>query len=127
MKERQIILNNEYLKIELESGILIGTFKSESVDIDIAHTITNFRLEIQSGRNYPIISNIKAIKNISKEARDFMASEEGCEGVIAAALLIDSSIGQIIGNFFIKINKPLRPTKIFTDESSAQKWLAKFL
>ena len=55
-----------------------------------------------------------------------MASEEGCEGVVAAAILIDSSIGSMIGNFFIRISKPLRPTKIFTDEVLAMKWLQQF-
>lgn len=55
-----------------------------------------------------------------------MASEAGCEGVIVAALIIDSPIGRVLGNFFISISRPLRPTKIFTDEIKAIKWLKKF-
>lgn len=54
-----------------------------------------------------------------------MASEAGCRGVIAAAVLIDSPLGSMIGNFFISISRPLRPTKIFTDEVEAKKWLNK--
>ncbi len=56
-----------------------------------------------------------------------MASEEGCEGVVVAAVLLDSAIGSIIINFFIRVSKPLRPTKIFTNEEEAKKWLSQFV
>jgi len=124
---KETLLNNDCLKIELEDFILIGTFKSEFVDLNIAHEATNYRLEIQKDKAYPLLSNIKAVKNSSKSARDFLASEEGCKGVIAAAVLIDSPISSMIGNFFIRVSKPLRPTKIFTDEAEAKKWLAQFV
>jgi hypothetical protein len=124
---KKIFSENEYAKFEIKEGILIGAFKSAFVDLDTAFKITEKRLELQNGKNYPILSNIKLIKSSTKSARDFMASEDGCKGVIAAAIIIDSPIGRIIGNFFIKISKPLRPTKIFTNENEAKKWLTKYL
>jgi hypothetical protein len=125
MRER--LLDNNYLTVDLENKVLIGTIKIESVDLTIAQKITDFRLNIQNGKSYPLLSNIKAIKNSTKAARDYMASEEGCKGVIAAAVLIDSPIGSMIGNFFISISRPIRPTKVFTDESEAIKWLSKYV
>jgi hypothetical protein len=124
---KETLLDNDCLKIELENFILIGTFKSEFVDINIAHEITNYRLEIQKQKSYLLLSNIKAVKSSTKSARDFMASEEGCNGVIAAAVLINSPISNIIGNFFIRVSKPLRPTKLFTNEEDAKKWLSQFV
>lgn len=118
---------NEHAKFVIEEGILIGSFKCKLVDLDLAEKITADRVELQNGISYPILSNIKFVKNSTKEARDFLASEKGCEGVIAAAILIDSPIGNMIGNFFIFISKPLRPTKIFTKEAEAKKWLTQYV
>lgn len=111
----------------IEEGYVIGTFQSNFIDLSIAQKITEYRLKIQKGKEYPLLSNIKTVKNSTKPARDFMASKEGCEGVVAAAILIDSPIGSMIINFFIRVSKPLRPTKIFTNEPEAKKWLAQFI
>ncbi|MDO9184636.1 MAG: hypothetical protein Q7W13_01395 [Bacteroidia bacterium] len=124
---KKMLLENEHAKFVIEDGILIGSFKCEFVDLDLANKITGYRLELQNGKNFPILSNIKAVKSSTKSARDFLASEEGCKGVVAAAVLIDSPISSMIGNFFIRVSKPLRPTKIFTNETEAKKWLAQFV
>lgn len=124
---KETLTDNDFLKIESENNILIGIFKSAFVDITIAHKITNCRLEIQNGKLYPILSNIRLVKNSTKEARDFLASEAGCEGVLAAAVLTDSPVGNMIGNFFINVSKPLRPTKMFTKEAEAKKWLTQYV
>lgn len=119
----EIVLDNEYVTIERENGILIGIIKTKTADLDTVRKITEYRLAIQNGTKYLLLSNIKAIKSSTKAARDFMASKEGCEGVTAAAVLIDSAISSMIGNFFIRISKPFVPTRIFTDETEAKKWL----
>lgn len=124
---KRLLFESNELKFELEDGIIMGTFKLESVDLEIAKKVTNHRLEIQKGKSYPLLSNIKTIKSSTKQARDFMASKEGCDGVIVAAVLIDSPLSRIIGNFFINISKPYVTTKIFTDEIDAKKWLAQFV
>ncbi len=33
---------------------------------------------------------------------------------------------KIVGNFFLKFDKPARPTKIFTKEEEAVEWLKQF-
>ncbi|MES2590779.1 MAG: hypothetical protein V4608_02755 [Bacteroidota bacterium] len=124
---KNILLENEEVTIELENGIVIAKWKSTSVDLDIAQQAVKYRLEATNYKSYPILSNIRAIKNISKPARDFLATEKGCEGITAAAVLIDSPLGSMIGNFFISISRPLRPTKIFTDEADAKKWLTQYV
>lgn len=124
---KKILLENENFKIELEDGILFVLFKDFYIDINIAEKGLRERLEISDGKKYPLLINIKSMKSITKETRDFLATEKGCEGVIAGALLIDSAIGSMLGNFFIRISRPLVPTKLFTNESAAKKWLAKYV
>ncbi len=123
---KKVLLENDEVRIELEDEILFAIWKSTSVDLKIAQQAVTYRLEATNFVAYPMIIDIKSIKSISKSSRDFLASEKGSEGIIAAAFLIDSSLGRVLGNFFIQINKPLKPTKIFTDEIKAKKWLAQY-
>lgn len=124
---KRTLLENHEVKIELEDGIVIANWKTSFVDINVARRAVQYRLESTNHVPYPLLSNIKSIKNGTKEARDFLALESSCEGIIAAAVLINSPIGSMIGNFFISINKPFVTTKIFTDETEAKKWLTQFV
>lgn len=60
---------------------------------------------------------------ISSEAREFGASKKAQEFTLANAVLIDSLAKKIIFNFFLRINKPLKPTKGFTTKQAAIEWL----
>jgi len=124
---KRILLENDEVKIELEEGIVIANWKTSFVDINVARRAVKYRLECTNHASYPLLSNIKSIKHGTKEARDFLALEKSCEGIIAAAVLVNSPIGSMIGNFFIKINRPFILTKIFTDELEAKIWLAQFV
>lgn len=123
--EKQIY-EDDLSKFIIDDGILYGKFKIEFLDLETSKKITNSRVQLQKGKEYPIISDIRDLKKVAKPARDFMASEEGCQGVKAAAVLINSPLGSMIGNFFIFISRPLRPTKIFADELEAKAWLSNF-
>ncbi|MES2140931.1 MAG: hypothetical protein V4511_14585 [Bacteroidota bacterium] len=124
---KKLLLDNEEVRIELEDGILLANWKSSFADLNAAQQAVKFRLECTNFVPYPILLNVTALKKITKPARDFLASEIGCEGIIAGAFLINSDLGRLIGNFFIQINKPLRPSKLFTDEIKAKEWLSKYI
>ena len=124
---KKVLLENIEVMIELEDGIVIANWKSTYIDLNVAQRAVKYRLECTNNVSYPLLSNIRSIKNGTKAARDFLSSKESCEGITAAAVLIDSPIGSMIGNFFIKINKPFVETKIFTDEQEAKKWLSQFV
>jgi hypothetical protein len=98
---------NKAIKIELEHAIeMVGTRKKA--------TNNTPRLVIMDGTN---------ITNVSKEARDYLSSEEATEGIIAGAFLVDSPLTKILGNFFLKISKPNKPSKLFTNREEAIEWL----
>lgn len=118
---------NELVSMELIDEILIGEIKSELVDLEVAKSAVKFRLEKFGDKHYPFLINIKTVKHVTKEAREYLASKNGCEKVSASAILINSSITSMLGNFFIKINKPLVPTKLFTDKTLAIQWLSNYI
>lgn len=124
---RKILLENEDVTIELENGIVNAKWKSPIVDLEVAKQAVKYRLEATNYISYPLLSNIKSVRNSTKPARDYLASVEGCRGILALAVLIDSPLGSMLGNFFLSISKPIAPTKIFTDEAEAKKWLSDYV
>jgi len=80
-----------------------------------------------AGRRRPVFVDMSAIKFMSREARTYFAGPETAEVESAAALLIRSPLTKAIGNFFMGLNKPLFPTRLFTSEAEALAWLRGFV
>ena len=70
-----------------------------------------------------VLIDMTAITEISKEARDYFANERTASIQRATALLINSPVSRVIGNFFMGLNKPITPTRLFTDPDKAIQWL----
>jgi hypothetical protein len=124
---KKVLFINREMTLELENGIMISTFNLGSLDLKTTQKIVEDRVKIMDGKLYPLVADIRSVKYSTKAARDFFASEKGCEGIIAAALLVNGSLGSMIGNFFAKISKPFVPTKVFSNEIEAKKWLAQYV
>ena len=77
-------------------------------------------------KKYPIIIDTTKIKSISKEARDYYSIRDRDSKVNAIAIIRSSIIGNMVANFFIGLNKPTVPTKLFDREDEAVKWCLKF-
>ncbi|CAN5154250.1 hypothetical protein BH09BAC5_BH09BAC5_28610 [soil metagenome] len=83
-------------------------------------------IKISGGANYPVLVDLKEIKSISKEARDHFSMRGRKPNVTAIAMLVGSPLSKIIGNFFLGLNKPIVPTKMFNTDMDAIKWMKKF-
>ena len=79
------------------------------------------------GIKRPVLIDIRQLKSITKEAREYYASKETAQYGTAVALLLSSPATKVIGNFFIRFNKPTLPFKIFTSENEAVDWLKGFI
>lgn len=111
------------VSIELVNGVLMGTLKCEYVDLSVAEAAVEYRLKHFGNKDYMLLINMANVKHVTKEAREYLASEKGCNKVKCCAILISSEVTKIIANFFIRINKPLVPTSTFTSEDKARQWL----
>jgi hypothetical protein len=82
---------------------------------------------IAGGRRRPVLVDIRRVRTMSREARMYFAGVETSHVESAAALLVASPLTRAIGNFFLGLNKPLFPTRLFTSEADAIAWLASFV
>ena len=113
--------------MELEEGIIIATWKVSYIDLDIAQKAVKSRLLFFNEKKYPCLIRISSIKDTTKEARDFLASKNGCEGFTAGAFLVESIIENIMASMYIYLNKPVVPMKVFKDSEKAKEWLKQYL
>lgn len=66
--------------------------------------------------------DMRGIKSISKEGREHYRSRTAsvCSRL---AMLIGSPVGRVLGNFFFRNLTGTMPTRLFTDEATAIRWL----
>lgn len=103
-------------KVKLNSEITIEDAKEN------AHVVNGLRTK----GVFPIIVDTVGIKSMDKEARDFFAIRDRDSKVNSIAIIRDSHIGNMIANFFIGLNKPAVPVKLFNNEQDALVWCQKF-
>ena len=73
-----------------------------------------------------VLVDMRAIKSISRDAREYYANERTASIQRATALVIKSPLSRVIANFFMGLNRPLTPTRMFTDVDEAIEWLQSF-
>ena len=118
--------DTKYANMHIEDGILFCYYKKiDTVDLEVAKIGAQDRVRFSDNNSYPCLFDIRLMGKVTKEARDYLANE-GNDLVTASALVVGSSVIKIIANFFITVNKPKNPTRMFTDKESAIIWLHKF-
>lgn len=101
----------------------------EGSDVDLADAIQNYEATKALTKNdrYLVLVDGRVNLSISREARAFAAQAKNNNESIATALIITSTANKLIGNFYINVNKPHIPTRIFSSEEKAVEWLQGFL
>ncbi|MBL0330187.1 MAG: hypothetical protein IPP64_12395 [Bacteroidetes bacterium] len=111
-----------------EEGIL--RFDIDSVD---EITLQNLKEHLEvvkalgNGKSFCNLVVLTKFIQVGDDARKFAASKDSNMYTLADAFVINSVALKIVGNFYIRYNKPVRPTRLFTDESEALRWLRTFL
>jgi len=95
-------------------------------------TVETARLHLQAicsladGRRLPLLVDLRNIRSTDREARMLYSSDAFAACVCAAAVLVDSAVSRVIGNFYLGLNKAVYPTHLFANEPEALAWLEQF-
>jgi hypothetical protein len=108
----------------IEEGILkIVITKEEEILIS---DIENYLEAVNIAGKGKLFCNMIVVNHyvtIDSATRKFMASKKCLSHTVADAFVVNSIALKIIGNFYIQMDKPARPTKIFNNENDAFVWL----
>jgi hypothetical protein len=97
--------------------------------VELADAMSDFEIAVKmlDNKPMPVLVDSRAFSYFTDEVRAFYASKDRVKNISAMAVLINSLPTRLMGNFFIKINKPHFSTKLFTDEAEAVKWINKII
>ena len=70
-----------------------------------------------------VLVDMRQATRVNREARNYYANERTASIQRAVALLVSSPLSATIANFFMGLNKPLTPTRMFTEPHEAIAWL----
>ncbi len=124
----KIIETTAYLTWMGKDGIARTTAKPNA-DVTLKEAKENSIAvnSLSTGQNFPLLVDAREIRSITKEARDLFSLNNRSSYVNSFAIIIGSPLSRIIGNFFMGLNKPRVPVKLFNSEQEALVWLKKYL
>lgn len=106
------------------NGIVYVLFKDDCVlDVDLQFRLLDSYNAITEGRLTPFIFLAAQNVTITKEARDNATSLESISPLGASAAIVTNLAYKLIANFYMRLNKPKRPFKTFSNEEEAVEWL----
>lgn len=125
--EKQVDMRTATLKLR-NDGILEYVMKSsDDFTVEDIKETNKAVGELGGGRAFLNLVYIHQLFNTDPEVREYAATEESNRYTIADAFVVNSTALKLVGNFYIRFNKPARPTKIFTSDTEAIEWLKSFL
>jgi len=122
MADHKIELTNCYLELDgdgiVELHILPNcTVETEEIDEIFEHIHT----QMPDARGLLVTAGKQA--TLSQEARDKVSAGNVTEQILADAIVVEHYQHHMTANFFVRYNKPERPTKIFKTDKEAREWL----
>lgn len=120
------MVENNFAKFYTQDGYLYFIYKPNiHIDLAAAKQIVSDRLKAQGGKPYRVICYIQGIRDMEKDARDYLA-KEGSRDVIAVGLIAESTAQKLMTNFYLAVSRPTVPTKMFSTEEEAKAFLTKY-
>jgi hypothetical protein len=117
---------NEFAQFWIQNDILYFEYKPNVIiNLKAAQLVVADRLLVQNEKAYPVFCDIRGIMDSDKAARDYLA-QSGSVLTKAVSVLGNDTVLLSIMSFYIRINKPRVPTKIFTEELAALAFLESY-
>ncbi|QDH81214.1 hypothetical protein FKX85_20135 [Echinicola soli] len=120
----------EYIKTRtqefklLENGIIVcKVLPNKFLELEDGQENLQAVTTLADGKRAALLVDISMAKGISKECRELFGSEQCAKIQYAVGIVAKSQMANLIGNFFLGFNRPLFPTRLFTECSKAMEWL----
>lgn len=80
-----------------------------------------------STRRVPVLVDLRLVKSQTRDVRSYYASPEVAQVIAAVAMLVESRVSTLVGNFYLTVKPATTPSRIFTSEAEALNWLKGFV
>ena len=103
----------------LENKILDGF----TLDVGDVEELKKLNIAMTEDGHYAILVIFGHLSEVTKGARELIASKEFQRNTVAKSLLVNNIGHRLLGNFYLSVNKPYIKTRLFTDRDVAIIWL----
>src|SRR4030066_1458 len=93
-----------------------------SIDMDTLEKMTNVGDTWNEGRLCANLIDIRDMIFIDSKTRSYAAAQYRSH-VAGTAIIVDSKVSSYFANIYLKFSQPKVPTRLFTREEDAVKWL----
>jgi hypothetical protein len=102
--------------------------RSETHNLEDAKEVVRVHNDLAEEQPSPVLADIRAAAvGADREARTYYTTEEAARLKTAMAMVVDSPLQRMLGNFFLRLNRPPYPTRLFADQEAALSWLQDYL
>ena len=122
-------INIAEASITLREDGIIHIIYNEGViiDVQVQHNVQEVFDKLAAGKKRPYLFEAMDNCSVTKEARENAIKMEDKVLASAYAVVANSIAYRLIANFYLKVNKPKSPYRVFNTEQAATKWLLKFV
>lgn len=127
MADKTIDLEKSSITFEEDQVAHIHLKEGQVLDIDELKNIFEI-IDGQSGgdKKFRLLVTADDNASLSPEAREYASSSESSNVIVADAVVVQNYSHEMTANFFIRFNKPNRPTQLFKHRKEAYEWLKNF-
>jgi hypothetical protein len=106
------------------SDVIFAEFPAnQKIDLNKAKEMVAHRLDLAQDKKHFIIVDISNVREVTKEAKEFLQrTESGLKDILGAAFIATNPVSALIANIFIKIPKGF-DAKFFSNKSDAFSWI----
>lgn len=116
-----------YLNLRADGIMYIRISSEKEESVELVKEMVQKMGEMVEYKQVPLLARHEDFALPGKANRDYWAKKESCPYSKADAFMVGSTGFRLIANFYLRVNKPERPTKMFVDEKEAIKWLKTYL
>ena len=113
---------NKFAVYVLTEDLLHIVYTVRNIDLHAAQIIVRDRMMLQEGVALPVLCDIRELRMVNKQARDFFALE-GSLLIKALAFLIAPPVTDVLSEFYLNTHQSAIPSKSFSLKSEALHFL----
>ena len=112
--------------VRCADGIVeIRVYDGAIVDVPQMNEILAAQTAIVTGP-FAVMVDARKVRSMTRGAQERTAGTASQRSARAVAILVASPVSRLLGNFFVKLARPVYPTRLFGDEVAARRWLLRF-
>ena len=115
------------VRLRKDGIVEIRVADNHTCTVEEAQDISRVIRVLGKGKPVPVLRIAGEHSSVADGVREYAASALSQKNMVADAIVIRSLPQRILGNFYLKMNRPEKPTRLFNSETEAEAWLSKFL